>query len=610
MDDRASLQSWHKPLYNLAYRALGHREDAADATQDIFLAIVRNMPALSGDKRRAWIFRVAHNIVCSHIRRRRRQRLKAVGSVEPESEGRHEDEAERHEDVVRLMRGLQELPEDRRLPLLLAYFQGLTQEEIGAALDLPRTTVQSRLKKGLEQLRGLLGAGAPAALPDVLGALPRLDVPPILEAKLAMTTAAPITGAALMTGGLVSKTKITLAALALAALSFGAGLSLSARAENPKAAPAPSPELAALREQKAALEKRLEGLVLPTPAQPSAEAETRAALSAAREDLEASRERNKDLQSKLARLVAERSERSAAAVLGKLFALYREHGLARDINEGTVEDAMARGRVISQKLLPLIMQLGGQEREAIELTLAVIQDRSSPDRDSGLAIMLMVKGLNKLEDEASLQLHRGLLAVGEDPSDEPDMRAKALALMNDLSPELRPRVQSLALALRDHEDPGLRKEAWKLMAQLPEDWARREVEDYLFNAAQPVEARKEALLALSFDGHPRALEILGRALAQEDEIRNMALAKSLSMPARAEIGGMLIDLIAAGAKAEEVFFLPGAIALHGDESAASRLEAMSRDQALSEAQRALATKSLETLRDSLAKKAKAAQSGG
>lgn len=150
-------------VFGLALKMLGDREVAEDAVQEIFWRVWRRLGSF--DRSRAfapWLFGIAHNYCIDELRRRKvRPRLVYEDDDHPILSDIPDDTdigetailAEQRQ-VVRS--ALEQLPEEQRQALLLAYFGGLTQQEIAAQLGNPLGTVKTRMRLGLQKLRALL----------------------------------------------------------------------------------------------------------------------------------------------------------------------------------------------------------------------------------------------------------------------------------------------------------------------------------------------------------------------------------------------------------------------------------------------------------------------
>lgn len=151
-------------VFGLAYRMVGSREEAADVAQEVFLRIFRHLGRFRGrSSLKTWIYRITMNQCRSHLARRRRPGIALAdehpeGGIELEaSDLGPEHRAAGHELGARLNHALAELSPKLREAVLLRDLEGLDYREIGRALKLRPGTVRSRIARGREQLRQLLG---------------------------------------------------------------------------------------------------------------------------------------------------------------------------------------------------------------------------------------------------------------------------------------------------------------------------------------------------------------------------------------------------------------------------------------------------------------------
>jgi RNA polymerase sigma-70 factor, ECF subfamily len=154
------VRRWERRIFALAYGMLGREEDARDATQETFLAAFRNLRGFRGEaKVSSWLHRIAVN---QCISRQRRTKVRSESAIEEEEETTsfatsvtHSPVhvAEGRQQTAAVRRAVNSLPLELRQVVVMKEFEELTFREIAEALDLPLSTVKSRLYTALKQLQ-------------------------------------------------------------------------------------------------------------------------------------------------------------------------------------------------------------------------------------------------------------------------------------------------------------------------------------------------------------------------------------------------------------------------------------------------------------------------
>jgi RNA polymerase sigma factor (sigma-70 family) len=166
----ALLVERHGPMVlGVCRRLLGNSHDADDAFQATFLVLVRRADALENPELLGnWLYGVAYRIARKLRAQtgRRRQQERQAASVAPTTEPPTDDAWRELRDT--LDAELNRLPEKYRLPLVLCYLQGLTNEEAARRLGWPAGSMSYRLARGRELLRERLLGGRGAAPTDFL----------------------------------------------------------------------------------------------------------------------------------------------------------------------------------------------------------------------------------------------------------------------------------------------------------------------------------------------------------------------------------------------------------------------------------------------------------
>jgi RNA polymerase sigma factor (sigma-70 family) len=140
-------ERYRQRLFAYARQMLnGSRSDAEDAMQDVFL---RAYGALRADDRpltlRAWLYRVAHNRCIDQLRRPLPAAVDLFDITRGPSLQDPFEQAERREDLRRLVGDVRRLPEQQRSALLMREMEGLTYRELSDALAVSIPAVKSLL---------------------------------------------------------------------------------------------------------------------------------------------------------------------------------------------------------------------------------------------------------------------------------------------------------------------------------------------------------------------------------------------------------------------------------------------------------------------------------
>ena len=156
------VRRWERKIFALCFGMLGREDDAGDAAQEAFIAAYRNLKNFRGEaKVSSWLHRIAVN-QCLTTKRRQKTRAEDFIDDEDGAEDRAfiaaaryspANEAEKGERLNLVRNAVGALPTDLRQVIVMKEFEEMTFQEISETLELPLSTVKSRLYTALKQLK-------------------------------------------------------------------------------------------------------------------------------------------------------------------------------------------------------------------------------------------------------------------------------------------------------------------------------------------------------------------------------------------------------------------------------------------------------------------------
>ena len=154
------VEEYGDRVYGIALRITGSPPDAEDAMQDAFLSAFRGWSAFRAQASpTTWLYRIAVNAALQRVRQRHPDEYLVEEREGTQIRDWSDDvpqAAARAELHSQLERGIQLLPPDLRVALVLRDVEGMSTAEAAAALDLSEAAVKSRLHRARVLLRGFL----------------------------------------------------------------------------------------------------------------------------------------------------------------------------------------------------------------------------------------------------------------------------------------------------------------------------------------------------------------------------------------------------------------------------------------------------------------------
>ena len=156
------VRRWVRKIFALCFGMLAREDEARDAAQETFISAYKGLSKFRGDaKVSSWLHRIAVN-QCLTVKRRVRTR-----SEDLIDEDKHEEEryfvapeklspstaTEANERLFYVRQAVTSLPADLRQVIVMKEFEDMTFQEISEVLEVPLSTVKSRLYTALKQLK-------------------------------------------------------------------------------------------------------------------------------------------------------------------------------------------------------------------------------------------------------------------------------------------------------------------------------------------------------------------------------------------------------------------------------------------------------------------------
>jgi RNA polymerase sigma-70 factor, ECF subfamily len=150
-----------RDVYSYSYYRVGNHHDAEDLTEQTFLQAYRHFERAQRESKgrplRPWLIRIAHNLAANYYRdRSRRPQTNIDDAGALATAHTTEGLVQERDDLERILRGVQQLPDDRREALIMRFALGMDNREIARALGRTDGATKVLLHRAIRQLEDIV----------------------------------------------------------------------------------------------------------------------------------------------------------------------------------------------------------------------------------------------------------------------------------------------------------------------------------------------------------------------------------------------------------------------------------------------------------------------
>ena len=147
-----------RDVYSYAYYRIGNHHDAEDLTEQTFLQAYRHFERAqresNGRPLRPWLIRIAHNLAANYYRDRSRRPVTQLDDAAVLSAPYDTEEmVQGREELKEVLRGVSELPDDRREALIMRFALDMDNREIARALGRSEGATKVLIHRAIKQLQ-------------------------------------------------------------------------------------------------------------------------------------------------------------------------------------------------------------------------------------------------------------------------------------------------------------------------------------------------------------------------------------------------------------------------------------------------------------------------